>query len=221
MLSLLRSRRALAGLEFAIVAPFLVLLLLGTADVARALVMARRLTVAADAVATIASTQAVQIANLNVLTAYQAYAATTAPFALFPTWLASQKSTNNSFAITLSEVNFKPTVAKCTADCSYTGNVFWSVANPSGQAQLRACGALTSVANGTTTSLKTLPASTFGATSLFVADVSQVFVPLFTAVFLGNVTLTRTAYVSPRVNNAVTLQAGYSGPSLTCPSAAL
>ena len=203
MLRLWRSRRALAGVEFAIVAPFLVTVLL-------------RMTVAADAVATIASTEAVQVAAQSTLTAYQAYAATTAAFAIFPTWLATQTSVNNSFAITLTEVNFTASPKNCTTTCTYTGKVAWSVANPAGQAKLRNCGTVQSVANGTASSMTTLPAGAIGATSVFVADVSQVFTPLFTGIFLGDVTMQRSAYVSPRVNNAVTLLPGYVGPVVLC-----
>ncbi len=217
MLRLLRSRRGLAGLEFAIVAPFLLTLLLGLTDLSRAIIVGRRLAVAADEVATIASTEAVQASSLNVLTAKQAYAATTAPFAIFPTWLASQTSVNNSFAITLSEVNFTASPKGCTTACSYTANVAWSVANPSGQPMLRKCGSVASVTNDTAASLTTLPAGAFSATSVIVADVSQIFQPLFTSVFLGNFTMQRTAVVSPRVNNAVSLLTGYVGASVICP----
>ncbi len=220
MLALLRSRRGLAGLEFAIVAPFLVLLLLGMVDLARAMTMARRLSVAADTVATIATTQAVQATSLNVLSASQAFAATTAPFAIFPTWLSSQTSVGNSFSITLSEVNFAASPKGCTTGCMYVATVGWSVANASGQTRLRSCGTLGSVANGSANSLTTLPAGNFGATSVLVADVSQIFVPLFTSVFLGNVTMQRSAYVSPRINNVVTLLPGFSGPSVICPAVA-
>lgn len=218
MLKLLRSRKGLAGLEFALVAPVLVTVLLSVADLSRAILMGRRLQVAADAVATIASTEAVQTSSLNILSAYQAYAATTAPFALFPTWIASQYSVLNSFAITLTEVNFSASPKGCTTACSYTANVAWSVANPQGQPVLRSCGTLSSVPNGTAPSLATIPAGDFGATSVFIADVSQVFTPLFTAVFLGKITMQRTAYVSPRVNNSVTLVPGYIGASVICPA---
>jgi hypothetical protein len=72
------------------------------------------------------------------------------------------------------------------------------------------------VPNGSASSLSTLPAGNFGATSVLIADVSQVFTPLFTRIFLGNITLTRSAYVSPRVNNAITLQVGFPGPFVMC-----
>ena len=217
MLKLLRSRKGLAGLEFAISAPFLVLALMGVVDLSRAILMGRRLQVAADDVATIASTEAVQTSSLNVLTGYQAYAATTSPFALFPNWISSQYSLLNSFAITLTEVNFTTSPSSCTSGCTYTPKVAWSVANPSGQPTLRACGTLTSVPNGTAPSLTTLPAGNFGSTSVLIADVSQVFTPLFTSIFLGSVTMKRTAYVSPRVNNAITLLAGFPGVFVICP----
>ncbi len=218
MLRLLRSRKGLAGLEFAIVAPVLIAMLLGMVDLSRAILMGRRLQVAADDVATIASTEAVQTSALNVISAYQAYAATTAPFALFPTWIASQYSLGNSFAITLTEVNFTGSPKGCTTACtSYTANVSWSIANPQGQPVLRTCGTLSSSANGSSTSMTTIPAGNFGSTSVFVADVSQNFKPLFATV-LGNITMTRSSYVSPRVNNAVTLVPGYIGPIVMCPA---
>ena len=88
---------------------------------------------------------------------------------------------------------------------------------PLGQPQLRACGTLTSVPNGSATSPTTLPAGDFGSTSLLIADVSQVFTPLFTSIFLGNITMKRTGYVSPRVNNAITLLVGFPGVSVICP----
>jgi Flp pilus assembly protein TadG len=219
MLTLLRNRKGLAGLEFAIVSPVLLLILMGVVDLSRAILMARRLQVAADDVATIASTEAVQTSSLNTLSGYQAYAATTAPFALFPNWISSQYSSGNSFAITLTEVNFTKTSSSCTTNCSYTANVSWSVANFSGQAQLRSCGTLTSVPNGSATSLSTLPAGNFGPTSVLIADVSQVYTPLFTSIFVGSFTLKRSAYVSPRANNAITLQAGFPGPFVMCPGA--
>ena len=83
---------------------------------------------------------------------------------------------------------------------------------------LRACGALAMAADGSD-SMTTLPVGVFGSTSLLVGDVSTVFVPLFTSVFVGPVTLLRSAYVPPRLNNGVSL-ADVGGPGLAvlCPS---
>ncbi len=208
MLTLWRARRGLAALEFAIVVPVLLTLLCGAVDLSRAIVMTRRLTVAAASTATIATTMAVQASNLNSLSGLQAWQATTAPFALFPDWLAS--SSGGSFSITLSAVTFTSSRSGTIA------HVAWSVANPSGQARLRACGTLSPVADNAPSSLTGLPTDVFGATSILAADVSGVFEPLFTSVFLGPLTLQRSDYVSPRINNGVTLVGRFPGPVATC-----
>ena len=211
MLSLLRARRGLAGVEFAILLPLLLTILCGVVDLSRAIIMARRLTVAADSVATIASTMAVQTAHLNALTGPQAWQATTAPFAMFPGWLSGPKP--GDFAITLSSATF------ASAGSGYVANIAWSVANPAGQVRLRACGPLAAAADDAPSSLGALPVDAFGPSSILVADVSGVFQPVFTAVFLGPFTLQRSAYVSPRIDNGVALLGGYPGVALTCAAA--
>ena len=211
MLKLLRSRHGLAGVEFAIVVPFLLVLLCGAVDLSRAVIMARRLTLAAAYTATIASTMAVQATNLNALSGLQAWQASTAPFALFPNWLSLPSP--GTFSITLSGVTF------ATSKAGYVARVAWSVANPSGQARLRVCGPLSAASDSGVSSLTSLPADAFGPTSLLVADVSGVFVPVFTSIFLGPITLQRSDYVSPRINNGVALLSGFPGPSVTCPAA--
>ena len=215
MLRLWRSRRGLAGIEFALVLPLLLSMLFGVVDLSAGIITSRRLAVAADAVATIASTMAVQATNLNILLGTQAWQATTAPFAIFPQWRGVAGPA--SFAITLSSVNFTATPAGCTTACSYTAKTAWSAANPNGQTNLRPCGMLSSVPNSSPSTLASLPAGVFGATSVLVGDVAAVYVPMFTGVFVGNVTMLRSAYVSPRVNNGVQLAAGFPGNSVTCP----
>ena len=211
MLKLLRARHALAGVEFAIMLPLLLSLLFGLVDLSRVIILARRLTAAAAATVTIASTMAVQATNLNALSGTQAWQASTAPFASFPEW--SSRPLTGNFSVTLTAVTFKP------AKSGYTAQVAWSVANPSGQTRLRTCGALTPNADGAPVNLATLPADTFGPTSLLVADVTGVFVPVFTAVFTGPVTLTRSSYVSPRINNEVSLYGSFPGPFVQCSAA--
>ena len=205
---LLRSERGLAALEFALLLPLLLLCLAGVTDLSMAVITGRRLTVAAQDVATIASTMAVQAGSLGSLTGEQAWQATTAPFALFPSWLAPQPG---PFAITLSGVNFT------AAGRGFNAATQWSVANPTGGIALRPCGSLGPVPDDSTITLTTLPASVFGPTSLLVADVSTVFTPLFSGIFLGDIPMSRSAFISPRVNNGVALSG--NGPARTelCP----
>ena len=191
-------------------APFLLTLLCGGADLSRGRVMARRPTVAATSTALIASTMAVQQTSLNALTGQQAWQATTAPFALFPQWLAEQQP---DFSTTLSAVSFSG------ASTGYVAHVAWSVANPAGLARLRACGTLSAAPDDSASSLASLPADAFGATSILVADVSATFYPAFTTVFVAPFVLERSAYVSPRINNGTALRTAFPGPSVTCPVA--
>ena len=210
MLSLWRSRRGLAGVEFALVAPLLLIMLFGVVDLARAILMIQRLTVAAASTATIASTMAVQASSLNTLTGQQAWQATTAPFAIFPNWRLGPLP--GAFAITLSSVGFT------TGPGGYAAHVAWSAANPAGQVKLRSCNALAQAPNDAPSTLGTLPAGNYGPTSILLADVSGVFVPAFTSVFVAPLTFMRSASISPRINNGVILAGVFPGPSVTCPA---
>ena len=213
MLTSIRDRRGLAGVEFAVIVPFILVLLCGVVDLSRAIIMTRRLTVAASATALIASTMAVQATSLNSLTGPQAWQASTAPFAYFPEWLSEARP--GTFAITLSGVTF----TQVQTAAGYAAHVAWSVANPAGTVRLRACGVLGLVAANAPAGLGTLPAGVAGSTSLIVADLSGVFVPVFTSVFLGPFSVQRSAYVSPRINNGVALTGAFPGQAVTCAAA--
>ncbi len=214
---LLAARSALAGIEFALILPVMLTMLAGLVDLSLAVITARRLTVAAEDVALVASTMAVQFHSLNALSGLQAWQATTAPFAIFPAWRNLNGS--NGFSITLSAVDFAATPAGCTANCAgYAAATRWSVANPRGQVALRPCGALAAVPDGQPASMATLPAGVFGPTSLLVGDVATVFMPLLTGVFIGPVPMRRSAYIPPRVNNGVQLTSLGPGQSVICPT---
>ena len=215
MLRLWRARRGLAALEFALLLPLLVTLLFGVVDLSEAIIFSRRLTVAAQETATIASTLAVQSNNQNALTENQAYDATTAPFALFPSWQGGPNP--GTFAITLSVATFTASPSGCTSSCTYSGKISWSGVNPNGQANLRTCGPVPPAASNTAApSLATLPPGVFGPTAIIVADVSAPFTPLFTGYFTGGFKMLQSAYVSPRLNNSVALTDTYPSGSYLC-----
>lgn len=196
-------------------APVLLSLFLGTIDISGALLTARRLEMAAGAVAEIGSTAAARTQALNVLTDVQAWQATTAAFAFFPGWAGIP--TSPSFAVTLSDVAFTAAPAGCTQNCSYTAAVMWSVANNLGSPTLRACGPVASVPDTDATSYATLPAGNFGPTSLLVADISTTYQPIFFGFLIGNIPMMQSAYVSPRVANDIALlAAGGAGVSVNC-----
>jgi Flp pilus assembly protein TadG len=210
-----------AAMEFALLLPIMVALLLGVVDASDALIAYRRVTVAAEEAALIATELSVQSDGSASLTTTQLYQAATAIFGVMPGLEAGGSS--QPFTVTISEIVFIGVAGTglpagcsgtaCTSYTSYTANVAWSVPLSSfagsGQymgttpAVTRACGVVTQVAPGSTPTLTTLP--TLGMTpltSVLVADVSYLFQPIF----LGNVlgvfsikpTFLHTAMLPPR-----------------------
>jgi hypothetical protein len=225
-----RATAGVVALEFALMAPMMVLLLIGTFDVSNAIIASSRLTAAAQQIVEIATATASQ-ANLNQLTETQAYQATTAPFALLPTLLSEVPTggalppgyLNNpgaNFSITLSGVQFLGQPAGCTTNCtSYTtAYTAWSMANRLGTKSVRLCGTLTGVGNTTSPSMTTMPIGAFGPTGVLVADIAYTFVPTFSSVITGPIQMRRTAYLSPRSGTAITFSpsASPSNYSISC-----
>ncbi len=189
--------RAVAALEFALVAPFLLTAALGLYDLANAALTMRRLTIAADAIAQIATAAAVNADNTNTLTREQAWAASTAPFALLPGLRAQPMG---DYSVVLSAVVFRLADRSCTANCTYLAATAWS-GTFQGIATQRQCGDLTAVADDLPPSPTTLPASAFGPASLLVVDMAYTFHPLFASVFTGDMRFTRSAYFPPRTGS--------------------
>ena len=216
MTTLCKARAGVAGLEFALISPVLLTLFLGTIDISNALLTARRMGIAANSIAAIATTSSAQTRALNILTDVQAWQATTAAFVFFPGWTAA--IAKQTFAITLSAVTFTATPEGCTQNCSYAAKVKWSFANNLGTATLRACGPLATVPNNNLASYLTLPVGNLGQTSLLVADISYTFQPMFFGFITGNIPMMQSAYLSPRINNQTTLMsAAGAGISVNCP----
>ena len=213
-----RARAGTAGLEFALIAPVMVTLFLGTIDLSNALLMARRMEIAAGAVAEIASTSAAQARALNILTTEQAWQATTAAFAYFPGWAAQPP--RRGFAVTLSGIAFTASGPDCSAGCSYKGHVAWSVANDLGATELRACGPVASAPDTAASSYLAIPAGSFGPTSLLVADISATYRPYFFGFIIGAIPMMQSAYISPRIGSGTVLQDdGGAGVSVNCAAA--
>ncbi len=193
----------MAALELAIIAPVLLTLLLGTVDLSNAILTARRMEIAATAIAQMASTDSSQTLTLNQISDVQATAATSAAFAFFPEWARSPGATG--FAVTLSGISFTGSPSGCTQSCTYKPAVVWSVANPLGLVNLRACGSPAIVPDTQASDYPDLPIDDVGATSLFVADVKWTFTPMFFGFLFQNIPMFQSAVVSPRIGNGTAL----------------
>ena len=164
----LRDAHGIVALEFALTAPFLITLILGLYDLTHGIQTWRRLSIAAESVAQIASEEAAQANGTNILTPMQVWQASTAAFAIFPTW----KSTNetHNYGVTLTSAIYSVSPANCTLNCTYTPKTVWSIPFDPGLTNPRPCGTLTQVANGQANALNQVPVGLAGPSPLMIAD---------------------------------------------------
>ncbi len=195
------ARSGTASLELALVAPILLVMFLGLVDISGALLTARRMQTAADAIAFTASTYSSQTMSrsqgLNQLTALEALDATTAAYALFPQWA---RSTQPNFAVTLSGISSAE-----NPDGSYTPDVVWSVYTSHGLKQWRACGPIATFGNNNNPDYAHVSIDDVGPTSFFIADVRWTFTPVFFSGLVGSIPMMTSASVSARIGNGTAL----------------
>jgi Flp pilus assembly protein TadG len=186
------STRGVAAIEFAMILPVLVLMLLATFDGGRAIVVYMKVRSATYVLATVTNqySTAVPIQSANMTGIMNATTAVLAPYSSTP------------LAAVISEL--KITAAKAT-----TATVRWS-ATQNG----------TALAAGSTVNLPTGIASATNTCGtypcyLILAQVSYAYTPLFGYFAKGGITLSDTVYATPRSSNCVpyALQASPASPS--------
>lgn len=133
-------RRGTAALEFALLSPVLLVMLMSMYDISNAWLSWRRLTASSQAIGQIATLLAVNADGTNSLTPIQAWRASTAAYASMPALLAQ----NAQYGVTLSQVLFvSPAICHGALCAAYVG---WSKGVLGGAAP-RPCGYLTPVAD--------------------------------------------------------------------------
>jgi len=213
---MLRDRRGVAAFEFALVAPILISCVLAVVDITNAVMTWRRLSIAAEEIAEIATETSAQPDGSNLITSTQVWQAMSAAFAVLPDWKGQIDAPG--YAITVSSIVFAQTDPTCTANCAYTANVAWSTAFSPGIIQTRPCGVQQQVPNDQANSQTVLPVGVAGPSPLLVVDVAYTFEPLFFAFLTGPVPMLRTAYLPPRIgSNTQYVVYSPSGTSVSCP----
>lgn len=191
------------ALEFALVAPVMLILLGGAYDVTQLLVVKRQLSSAAEQIVQIATELSVLPDQTTSLTVQQVYQAQTAIYAVFPR-LRSHTDTS-AYSVTLTAAVYTAAPSGCTpgVNCTYTAKVAWSNALAMGTHVTRACGTIGQVSSSTPPTLSTLPtAGMTSITSLVISDISYQFKPMFAGIFTGAYPLRRTAFLMPRAGDA-------------------
>ncbi len=216
---LARSRKGLAGIEFALLAPLVVTLLAGLYDTTTAYIAFSRVNTCAQTIDLIATTLASASTKPNSLTLTQATSAASAAYAYLPYVLTGSPP---AFSVTLSSVVMTPTVVGCTSSCTYTAHVAWSGVYAGSGGTKRPCdlvvgtSAMTQTTDTAAPSSTTLPSDVYSAASLLVVDVSYKYTPLFFQFITSSFTLFQTAYFPPRSGlSGAWIQYVYSAPDST------
>jgi hypothetical protein len=201
------ARQAIAAVEFALLLPLLIILMLGSVEVARLIISARNVTAVATTAVEMLSQNGTKKVNYIDL-----HFATDSTMVIFPQILqdAAQKgiSWKTDISVSIAGVLFTGLPANCITNCtSFNANVVWN----SGPNK-RTCGVLlTSSPDTATPSKTTLPADVFpvaptpGA-SLLVVDIVYNYTPIFASTFtalfghplFGTIPIVRSAYLAPR-----------------------
>ncbi|MGU3539240.1 TadE/TadG family type IV pilus assembly protein [Methylobacterium sp. A54F] len=195
---LVACRAGLSGVEFAILAPILVVILLGSVDASRAVTAANRASFVADSIAELVSQAQTKDAVPLTEAAIDGFLRS-APL-IDPDILAYGRQIGSTDLpalanVTLSSVAFTRTQPTCTVSCTYAAATIFSRAL---SGSLRPCGVLLPAPDGAATTALTLPASAFGPVSLVVVDVEVFFKPLFPIAFPFPNRFRRSAYFRPR-----------------------
>jgi hypothetical protein len=148
-----RSESGMAALEFAIITPFLLMLIWGVFDISKAVILWHQVCNTSHTIPLSASTMSVQSDKTTNLTPAQAQQAMSSIYAEIP-WLRDGIETGIT-SVTLTSVTFKPKngcVPSPIINCTYVPYVIWSVAYAGGQGGAqnfqnvkRACGTLTQI----------------------------------------------------------------------------
>jgi len=236
-LHLAPARRAVAAMEFGLLAPVMALLVVGVFDISKVAILWEQVWNASRSIAESASTLAIPTSpgSANMLTWQNADVALSATYAEIP-WLAAGIATGNYTATgtlqgnpvvaVLSSVDYEPP-SNCQSNCTFTPTVQWSKAYvhagfDSSAGRLRACGStLIQQAPGTPVTPQTIDTKTVGSTMatagiavpdpFFVADVSLTYTPFFFNFVTGPVTLKATSYTPVRISNPGASTGTYAG----------
>ncbi len=218
--TLCRARKAVVALEFGIIAPVMMLLVIGVFDISKAAILWEQVWAASRSISESAATLAIQTNGSAQLTDAQATQALSLILADVP-WLREGIATigetptnaGNAVSAVLTSVDYE-IAAGCTSKCDYQATVKWSKAYGfpgfvTGNTVLRPCGS----ANGgpflnqndpgspknlgtiPTSNVETLPQSGISVPDAFLmADVKLTYTPYFFNFVTGPVTFWATSY---------------------------
>jgi hypothetical protein len=209
-----RSRGGTAAMEFAAIAPVMVLLALAGADTARYVSATEGISKAANTIGQMLTANSTGTVNYVDLQFYH-----DSTMVIFPDVLADAARRSipwsQDISITMSSIQFTTTQTNCGSSCVYTAKVVWT-----GGGNPRPCGvALAAVPDGTAPSPTTLPTDAFGPGSVIAVDIAYTFRPWFSSFILSSIPISRSIYLAPRYIPLITYQviSGDNHIAASCP----
>jgi hypothetical protein len=212
-LSCLRDDAGVSAIEFALVAPILLLLMMASVELQRYLRIDRQLANSAENVASLIAQRPGPLTGWNISEDFDS------TFQTFPeaALRAGSGPWYNAMGFMITHAAFSTTVAGCTANCAYKANVAWLWGRGTGAPNMtRRCGELTAAAVGAAPSGSTLPATMFGPGSIIIVDLTFDFTPIFGSNLLSPIQMFKQAYAFPRFS-ATWLNASQATLTTVCP----
>jgi Flp pilus assembly pilin Flp len=193
----IRAQTGVAAIEFALLLPLLIVMMLGSFELQRYLRIERQLTLTAENIA------AMVAQRQSIENNYDFNFALNVAIHTFPAGHDEPpKHWWHVIVHQISGVIFTPTVAGCTKNCTYAANLTWSWPTYNTafglDALRRQCGPITPAPDSAPPTGATLPASMFGPGSMIVVDLRYQFKPLFGSAFMPKIILSRRGYANAR-----------------------
>ena len=208
-----RSKRGVAALEFALVAPFLITLLLGGFEITRYIKTVRHINFVSSTIGQFFSQN-----TTGTITDDDMHFAIDSTMIIFPDSLANAARKGlywwQDISLAMSSVAFTPTVPGCASNCTYNATLMWtSFAGTS-----RPCSTpLLPVSDTATPSPTTLPADVYGPGTLIVIDVVYNYTPMVATQLFGTMKITRSFYVQPRYVSTIAYTHTANAMGVKCP----
>jgi len=196
----LGARGGVSAVEFALILPVLLLLLVGAIDVGRAISAANRVTYVSASLGELVSRTDTALTPDDI-DGFIALAPLINPDILRYGRQIGSTDIAALSKITVSSVAFTKTDATCTVACVYLGAVVFSRTRGG---TVRPCGVVTAVADGSAVTPTTVPASLYGPAPLVIIDVEIPFKPLILSSLPLPASFRSTSYYIPRATKTGT-----------------
>lgn len=209
-----RAQKGVAAIEFALLLPLLVFLMLGSVDLLRFLRIERQLTLAASSIANMLSQR--QVGDTTILNfdfdALQLH---------FPLSVSQTGQYYDKIGHQATSAVFTPSVTGCVQNCQYRADVawVWPVYNTGLEHMKRKCGTLAPKPQGASEAGATIPAAMFGPGSVVIVDLSYTFEPLFGSSVVPAIKIFRQGYANARFATPylVIPATDWAGNNVRCP----